>query len=102
MGQEITVEVVFATAAAQALRSVRLPRGATVADAVAASELARRFPGDNLDALTVGIWGGIVSRDQELRDGDRVEIYRPLAMDPREARRQLALRGDTMGKSERD
>lgn len=99
---DIEVEVVFATADKQALCSVSLRPGATVADAIATSRLAQRFPEQNLDTLEVGIWGTVVARDRPLNHGDRVEIYRPLAMDPREARRQLALAGRTMGNSERD
>ena len=97
MGADIQVEVVFATATQQQLCSVTLPCGATAADAIAESSIARHFPEHNLDVLQVGVWGRLVTRDQALSDGDRVEIYRALELDPREARRQLALAGQTMG-----
>lgn len=99
---DIEVEVVFAMADKQVLTPISLPRGATVADAIAASGLVQRFPDQPLDTFEVGIWGKVVARDEVVRHGDRIEIYRPLAMDPREARRQLALAGRTMGNSERD
>lgn len=65
--------------------SLELPPGATVADALDASGLARRYPG--VEQLPVGIWGSFCERDAALRDRDRVELYRPLKVDPKEARR---------------
>lgn len=84
----ITVEVVFAVPESQVLVSVELCDGATVQDAIIASGLPARFPEEQLNALPTGIWGHPAEREQRVSDGDRVEIYRPLAMDPREARRQ--------------
>jgi len=96
---EIRVEVAFALPARQILRSVRLDAGATVADAVAAAGLAAEFPDEAIDMLPAGIWGQVVAREQRLKDGDRVEIYRPLELDPRELRRKLAAAGKTMRRS---
>ena len=76
------VEVVVALPQRANHVSVELPAGATVRDALAAAGL------DLTDA--VGIFGKRVSLDQPLAEGDRVEIYRPLAMDPKEARRLRA------------
>jgi putative ubiquitin-RnfH superfamily antitoxin RatB of RatAB toxin-antitoxin module len=84
------VEVVFALAEKQALQSVELSDGATVADAIDASTIAQQFPGVDLGELQTGMWGKPVERTREVRDGDRVELYRPLEMDPREARRLRA------------
>ena len=93
---EVCIEVVFALPEQQVLVSVTLTEGATVAEAIAAAGLAARFPGEQLDALPTGIWGRPAERDDVVYDGDRVEIYRPLEIDPREARRQLAQAGRTM------
>ena len=84
------VEIVFALAHRQVLESIDVPDGATAADVVARSGIERRFPGVDLSALPIGIWGRPVDRDQPVRDGDRVEIYRPLQIEPREARRLKA------------
>ena len=92
----IRVEVVFAMPERQELVEVDVPEGANVAAAIEASAIADRFPRESLDELPVGIWGREASREAGIRDGDRIEIYRPLAMDPKEARRQLALAGRTM------
>jgi len=83
---ELRVEVVYALAHGVDAVTVRLPAGATVREALAKSgrlDLARG---------KVGIFGRVVSLDARLADGDRVEIYRPLAVDPKEARRRRASR----------
>ena len=84
----IAIEVAYALPERQYLVSLELPPGATVAQALAA--VAARAPFDQLDLDTapVGIFGDRVDRGQVLRTGDRVEIYRPLHIDPREARRR--------------
>ena len=84
------VEVVFALADRQVLRAVELPDGATVAEAIATSGISGQFPGLAFEELQAGIWGKPVERACAVRDGDRVELYRPLEMDPREARRLRA------------
>jgi uncharacterized protein len=94
----LQVEVVFALRDRQELVTVCLEDGATVADAIERSSVAASFPEWNLGECAVGIWGRAVDREQPLRDGDRIEIYRPLLIDPREARRALAAEGRFMGK----
>lgn len=96
-GSQIQVEVVFATVESQPLISVTLPPRSSVGEAISKSAIADRFPAEDLDKLQTGIWGQPVERNHILSNGDRVEIYRPLQLDPREARRQLALKGRTMG-----
>ena len=54
------------------------------------SGIGRHFPETRLDEMQAGVWGRPVERDHVLSDGDRVEVYRPLEMDPREARRLKA------------
>jgi len=83
----------------QSLLSLQLPDGATVADAIEQSGIASQHSGIEFDALPTGVWGRVVDRTHRLRDGDRVEIYRELKIDPRDARRQLALAGQTMRES---
>ena len=81
------VEVVFALPERQVLQTLELQDGSTVGTALLRSKLAREFPEADLDRLQAGVWGRPVDRSHVLIDGDRVELYRPLAMDPREARR---------------
>ena len=80
----IRVEVVRALAGRVDAVALTLPAGATVAQAIDAA----RIPGVDLDA--VGIFGRRVPPATRLADGDRVEIYRPLALDPKEQRRRRA------------
>ncbi len=90
MTAEISIGIVFAAPDPQMLVELRLAPGATIADAIAASGLIDAFPEHALNALPVGIWGRITQASQVLQDGDRVEIYRQLLVDPMESRRLKA------------
>ena len=84
------VEIVFALPSRQLLEQLHVADGATVADVILASRIAVEFPGHDLDDLQAGIWGQPVDRTHPVKEGDRVELFRPLQMDPREARRLKA------------
>lgn len=88
----ITVTVVYALPDAATEIEVRLPAGATVADAVERSGLAARHPGADIPRRPVGVFGKRVDRRTPVADGDRVEVYRPLVADPKDARRKQARR----------
>lgn len=84
----IAVEVVYCPAPHQVdLVPLRLPAGSTAADAVRASGLLQRH-GLDPAGLSLGLWGRACAPEQALRERDRVELYRPLLVDPKEARRQ--------------
>jgi putative ubiquitin-RnfH superfamily antitoxin RatB of RatAB toxin-antitoxin module len=91
MADTIEVEVAYAEPQRQLLRRITLPAGATVADAIAASGLEADLRIDASE-LAVGVWSKPVARDAPLTNGDRVELYRPLTADPKEARRRRANR----------
>ena len=97
MTNRIEIELVFASAERQRLFSIQVDEGATVAELISQSGIDQDFPDESIDDLAVGIWGKLVGRDHIVRDGDRIELYRPLQIDPREARRQRARAGRTMG-----
>jgi putative ubiquitin-RnfH superfamily antitoxin RatB of RatAB toxin-antitoxin module len=86
----IRVEVVYALREEQVLVALELEDGATVRQAIEMSGLARRFPDIDPARSPVGIFGRVTAEDARLRDGDRVEIYRPLPVDPKAARRNRA------------
>lgn len=88
----LRVEVVYASRNRQARYALRVNEGATVADAIRASGILETFPEIDLARNRVGIYANLVRPDQPLRDGDRVEIYRPLNTDPKEARRNRTAR----------
>ncbi|MGH8222969.1 MAG: RnfH family protein [Woeseiaceae bacterium] len=94
---DIAVEIAFGTRDRQELLELTVPAGTTVTDALSRSHIAELFPGEQIDRLAVGIWGRPVAGTTRLKEGDRIEIYRPLVMDPREARRRLAAMGRFMG-----
>ncbi len=83
----IRIEVVYALRDEQALIALELEDGATARQAVERSGLVTRFPDIDPARMRVGIFGRAMEADTVLRDGDRVEIYRPLEADPKEARR---------------
>ena len=88
----ITVEVAYATPETQRLYACELSVPCTVKQAIEACEVLLDFPLIDLSQQAVGIWGTKCDLDAPLQDGDRVEIYRPLAMSPTEARRLRAAR----------
>jgi len=83
------VTVVYASAARQILEvPLTMHPGQTVRDAIVASGLPTRFPDLFREPPVLGVWGRKVSAGHGLRDSDRVEIYRPLRVDPKVARRE--------------
>ena len=88
MSQSLRVEVAFALPTEQVLLTVDVPAGATVETAIRASGVLERVPAIDLGVHRVGIFGKLARLDAPLREGDRVEIYRPLTVDPKEARRR--------------
>ena len=67
---------------------IELPAGATLIDALRASGVLERYPHIDLARQAVGVWGRVCALEAPLKEGDRVEIYRPLQVDPKEARRR--------------
>ena len=85
----IHVSVVYAPAARQVHeKRLSLDDGATVLQALHASGLLSEFPEVDLAHATVGVWGRKATPGQTLKDQDRIEIYRPLLVDPKVARRE--------------
>jgi len=84
------VEVAYATPRKQAIVRLAVPAGCTVKQAIERSGIRAQFPGMKVEAGAVGIFSRKVTLEQELQEGDRVEIYRPLVADPKESRRKRA------------
>lgn len=89
-GMSIHVRVVYALASKVWKDDLVLPPGTTVALAVSASNIPDSVPGYQAETVTFGIFGQNCKPGRVLADGDRVEIYRPLAFDPMESRRRRA------------
>lgn len=88
MSAALSIEVCYARAGSQTLIALALPSGATVRDAIAASEIARKHPEIDPATAKLGIFGKLTTLDAPLSDHDRVEIYRPLIVDPKLARQR--------------
>lgn len=89
-GRDASVEVAYALPDRQRVVQLPLRDGMTALDAVREARLEREFPELAGGDLVLGIYGRRIAAGQVLRDGDRVEVYRPLKFDPREARRKAA------------
>lgn len=93
MAERIRIEVAHARPEKQWLVTLELPGGSTVGDAIERSGLAAELPDLEVKDRLVGIFYRPCGLDTVLRDGDRVEIYRPLRCDPKETRRRRAAGG---------
>jgi len=95
--ENVTVEIVFATVNRQELLEIEVPSGSTVGQVVRRSGIDKLFPDYEFEHCTLGVWGNVVQADHRVDEGDRIEIYRALNIDPRETRRLLAAKGRSMG-----
>ena len=89
-GAVIVVEVVYAEPARQRTGEVQVMPGATIADVLSAAQQLPVFADLALQEHVVGVYGQVVDDVLEVRHGDRVEIYRPLQVDAKTARRLRA------------
>jgi putative ubiquitin-RnfH superfamily antitoxin RatB of RatAB toxin-antitoxin module len=88
--RQLRVQVCYATPNRQFLIEVAVPSGTTIHQAIKASGLLQQAPEIDLSVWRVGIYSKLKTLETELRDHDRVEIYRPLIADPMESRRRRA------------
>ena len=96
--ESIRVEVVYPLPQKQQIFVVNLPAGATLRQAVEACGVLDKYPEIDLAKNKLGVFAKLSKPDAPLRDGDRVEIYRPLIADPKEVRKQRAAEGKVMKK----
>jgi putative ubiquitin-RnfH superfamily antitoxin RatB of RatAB toxin-antitoxin module len=85
---ELEVEVVYALPGREDSVKLRLPAGTSLLEAVRAAGMLERHP--ELKTLKLGVYGQVRQPESPARHGDRIEIYRPLAADPKDARRKRA------------
>lgn len=96
----ITVEVAYALPDRQQIVELKVPEGTTALQAATQSGITEMFEGIDLENAKLGIFSKPVSPQQALREGDRVEIYRPLIADPKEVRKARAARARAMRSGE--
>jgi len=97
MAESIHVQVCYATPSEQVLRDLNVAPDSTLQQALVQSGILQDFPEIDLAAARVGIFGKLKKLDASLRDHDRIEIYRPLIADPKEARRRRVAKGQGKG-----
>lgn len=88
----IRIELAYAPIGEVELVSLMVGERTTIGEAIIQSGLCNRYPDIDLDTVKIGIFGKLSTLDTMLHEGDRIEIYRPLRADPKEARRTRALR----------
>ena len=88
----LRIEVAYALREEQVLLVLEMPEGTTARQAVERSGILQRFPEIDLARADLGIFGRVVSANTPLGNGDRVEIYRPLVADAKQARQARARR----------
>lgn len=96
----IHVEVAYALPHKQAIVPMQVAAGTTAIDAVRQSGIERQFEGLDLESARLGVFGKVVGPQTALREGDRVEIYRPLVVDPKEVRKARAARAKARRQSD--
>ena len=89
---ELVIDVSYAEPLRAFVKTYRMTAPATVADALRQAAADPDFAGIDVLHKPVGIFGKIATHEEPLRDGDRVELYRPLAADPKIARRERVQR----------
>ena len=97
--QQISIEVAYATPEKQALLEVVIEQCTTVEQAILASGIIKRFPQIDLSIDKVGIWNRGCKLSDCPKNGDRIEVYRPLIADPKEVRRRRAEKAKEEGRA---
>ena len=95
----ITVEVVYALPTTATSLLVEVPVGTSAEQAVIKSGIFDKCPEIDANNLTLGIWNRTCKLNQQGKDGDRIEIYRPLIADPKDARRRRAEKAKEEGRA---
>ena len=88
--QQIKIEVAYALPDQQMIIPISMPAEANAEAAIRASGILNKFPEIDLNVNQIGIFAKLCKLDAPLRNLDRIEIYRPLIADPKEARKQRA------------
>jgi putative ubiquitin-RnfH superfamily antitoxin RatB of RatAB toxin-antitoxin module len=86
----VKVEVAYARPDRQCVITVEIAAGSTIEAAIRLSGILAEFPEIDLAAQKIGVFSKSCSLSDKIRGGDRIEIYRPLIIDPKEARRAKA------------
>ncbi|MCG8379387.1 MAG: RnfH family protein [Proteobacteria bacterium] len=89
--ETIQIELVYINPESQHVVKLEVPTGSSIEDAIRKSDVLSLYPEIDLNVNKIGVYSKIQNPDYILEDGDRVEIYQPLQVDPKEARRRRAI-----------
>lgn len=99
---DISIELAYALPAKQTLLSLSVPESSTVEQAIELSGILAMYPDIQLDQEhKVGVWSRACKLSTELKEGDRIEIYRPLIADPKQVRKLRAERAKQEGRADK-
>ncbi len=99
--KKMRIEIAYATPDKQSILVVEIDASTSPREAVKLSGIKSEFPEIDLENAKIGVFGKLIADSYQLKEKDRIEIYRPLLADPKEVRRRLAAEGKTMGNKSR-
>ena len=98
---ELKIEIAYALPERQTLRELLVPVGSTVEEAINTSGILETYSDIDLRKNKVGVWNRTVKLNTELKNLDRIEIYRPLIADPKEVRKRRAEKAKEEGRADK-
>jgi uncharacterized protein len=101
MSEQITVEVAYALPQRQSLLTVSVAPHSSVQQVIEQSGILQQFSEIDLSTQKVGIWSRPVKLEDNVKAGDRIEIYRPLIADPKDLRRRRAEKAKEEGRADK-
>lgn len=101
MAEQLTVEVAYALPKQQSLLTLSVLPGSTVLQVIEQSGILQQYPDIDLNQQKIGVWSRPVKQDEMVKDGDRIEIYRPLIADPKDLRRRRAEKAKEEGRADK-
>ncbi|WP_199609209.1 RnfH family protein [Flocculibacter collagenilyticus] len=101
MSDRISIEVAYATPEKQSIIDVNIDHDCTVEQAILQSGILGMYPEIDLKENKVGIWNRAAKLSDQLREADRIEIYRPLIADPKEVRKRRAEKAKLEGRADK-
>ena len=101
MAEHITVEVAYALPTQQSLLTVTVLPGSTVMQVIEQSGILQQYPDIDLNQQKIGVWSRPVKPEEQVNEGDRIEIYRPLIADPKDLRRRRAEKAKEEGRADK-
>ncbi|NMH61159.1 RnfH family protein [Alteromonas ponticola] len=97
----IKVEVAYALPEKQSIVEVSIAQGASIQEVIELSNIQSLYPEIDLETQKIGVWSRVAKLKDEVKDGDRIEIYRPLIADPKEVRKRRAEKAKLEGRADK-